>query len=289
MVLEIFRKQKYVTLQPEKSRREIPEGLWVKCSRCGEILYNKELSKNLKICEKCGYHFRLSAQERLQMILDEESFTEYDRELVSVNLLGIPEYDEKLAAAREKTGLNEAIVTGEGTIEGLRVVIAVMDAGFIMGSMGTVVGEKFVRAVENANHKKLPLVTFTASGGARMQEGILALMQMAKTTAALTRFSEDGGLYIAVITDPTTGGVSASFASVADIIITEPGALIGFAGPRVIEQTIRQKLPEGFQRAEFVRKHGFVDKIVSRAEMKAVLAKILKLHLQEDKEWPAQS
>ena len=289
MVLDIFRKQKYVTLHPETSKREIPEGLWVKCDRCGEILYNKELDKNYKVCEKCGFHFRLSSKERLDMTLDENSFREYDRELVSVNPLGIPDYSEKLATAMEKTGLNEAIVTGEGTIDGQRVVIAVMDSRFIMGSMGAVLGEKFTRAVESAMEKNIPFLAFTASGGARMQEGLLSLMQMAKTTAALARLDMAGGLYISVLTDPTTGGVSASFASVADIIIAEPGALIGFAGPRVIEQAIRQKLPEGFQRAEFVRQHGFVDKIISRPQMKLFLAKLLKLHRQEEKICPAQS
>ena len=289
MVLDIFRKQKYVTLHPETAKREIPEGLWVKCDRCGEILYNKELDKNYKVCEKCGFHFRLSSKERLQMTLDEDSFTEYDRELVSLNPLGIPDYSEKLAATREKTELNEAIVTGEGTIDGQRVVIAVMDSRFIMGSMGAVLGEKFTRAVESAIEKNIPFLAFTASGGARMQEGLLSLLQMAKTTAALARLDMTGGLYISVLTDPTTGGVSASFASVADIIIAEPGALIGFAGPRVIEQAIRQKLPEGFQRAEFVRQHGFVDKIISRSQMKSFLAKLLKLHRQEEKICPEQS
>ncbi|ACV61720.1 acetyl-CoA carboxylase, carboxyl transferase, beta subunit [Desulfofarcimen acetoxidans DSM 771] len=282
MVLDIFRKQKYVTLHPE-TKREIPEGLWVKCDRCGEILYNKELDKNFKVCEKCGFHFRLSSRERLQMTIDENSFNEFDSELISVNPLGIADYSEKLVVAREKTELNEAIVTGEGAIEGQRVVLAIMDARFIMGSMGAVVGEKFTRAVETAIEKGLPFLAFTASGGARMQEGLLSLMQMAKTTAALAKLDLSGGLYISVMTDPTTGGVSASFASAADIIVAEPGALIGFAGPRVIEQTIRQKLPEGFQRAEFVRQHGFVDKIVSRQQMKSFLAKLLRLHRQEEK------
>jgi acetyl-CoA carboxylase carboxyl transferase subunit beta len=282
LVLDIFRKQKYVTLHPE-TKREIPEGLWVKCDRCGEILYNKELDKNFKVCEKCGFHFRLSSRERLQMTIDENSFNEFDSELISVNPLGIADYSEKLVVAREKTELNEAIVTGEGAIEGQRVVLAIMDARFIMGSMGAVVGEKFTRAVETAIEKGLPFLAFTASGGARMQEGLLSLMQMAKTTAALAKLDLSGGLYISVMTDPTTGGVSASFASAADIIVAEPGALIGFAGPRVIEQTIRQKLPEGFQRAEFVRQHGFVDKIVSRQQMKSFLAKLLRLHRQEEK------
>ena len=283
MVLEIFRKPKYVTVRPEGvkegEKRDIPEGLWVKCSRCNEILYNKELDKNHKVCHKCNFHFRLTSRERIRLTLDEGSFTEYDLGLTTLNPLDFPNYSEKMDKAQESTGLKEAVVTGEGTIEGLPVIIGVMDSHFIMGSMGSVVGEKITRAVEKALEKKLPLIIFATSGGARMQEGILSLMQMAKTSAALARFDQAGLLFISIVTDPTTGGVTASFASLGDIIIAEPGALIGFTGPRVIEQTIRQKLPEGFQKAEFMRQHGMIDMIVSRSQMKETLAQILSLHM----------
>ncbi|MFZ5598707.1 MAG: acetyl-CoA carboxylase, carboxyltransferase subunit beta [Bacillota bacterium] len=282
MVLEFFRKPKYVTVRPEGAqdgeKRDIPEGLWVKCTRCNEILYNKELDKNFKVCQKCNFHFRLNAKERIRMTLDEDSFLEFDNELTTVNPLHFPNYPEKLAAAQEASGLREAVVTGRGTIEGVPVVIGIMDSHFIMGSMGSVVGEKIARAIEQAIEKKLPVIIFSTSGGARMQEGILSLMQMAKTSAALAKLDEAGLLFISVITDPTTGGVTASFASLGDIIIAEPGALVGFTGPRVIEQTIRQKLPEGFQKAEFMRQHGMVDMIVSRPQLKETLANILLLH-----------
>jgi len=282
LVLEIFRKPKYVTVRPETARdsekRDIPEGLWVKCTRCNEILYTKELEKNFKVCQKCNFHFRLGARERIRMTLDEGSFKEYDNELTTVNPLNFPNYSEKVAAAQEATGLKEAVVTGEGTIDGFPVVVGIMDSHFIMGSMGSVVGEKIARSIERAIEKKLPVIIFSTSGGARMQEGILSLMQMAKTAAALAKLDEAGLLFVSVLTDPTTGGVTASFASLGDVIIAEPGALIGFTGPRVIEQTIRQKLPEGFQRAEFMRQHGMVDMIVNRPQMKETLAKILSLH-----------
>lgn len=280
MDLDIFKKQKYSIVNPELDIHEIPEGVWVKCFNCNEILYNKELDKNFKVCQKCGFHFRLNSQERLKMTLDEGSFRELDNGVLPVNPFDLPDYENKLAQARKNTGLNEAVVTGEGTIEGLPVMVAVMDAYFMMASMGTVVGEKITRAIEAALAAKKPLIIFSASGGARMQEGILSLMQMAKTVAALTRLAEAGILYITILTDPTTGGVSASFAAVGDIIIAEPGALIGFAGPRVIEQTIRQKLPDGFQRAEFLKQHGFVDVIVPRSQMKPTLARLLDLHLR---------
>ncbi|MCL6638848.1 MAG: acetyl-CoA carboxylase, carboxyltransferase subunit beta [Firmicutes bacterium] len=285
MVLDgIFRKHRNTVVNPETDVHEIPEGVWVKCSNCNEILYNKELEKNHKVCQKCGFHFRVPARERLKMTLDEGSFREMDAGYLPVNPFNLADYGNKLAQARKTTGLNEAVVTGEGTIEGFPTVVAVMDAGFMMGSMGTVVGEKITRAVEAAISGKKPLIIFSASGGARMQEGILSLMQMAKTVAALTRLAEAGILYISVLTDPTTGGVSASFAAIGDIVIAEPGALIGFAGPRVIEQTIRQKLPEGFQRAEFLKQHGFVDIIVPRAQMRPTLAKLLDLHIKGEKE-----
>lgn len=277
MVLELFKKPKYVTIRQE-GKREIPEGLWVKCPRCEEIVYNKDLLKNLKVCPKCGFHFRLTAAERLDFTLDEGSFVEYDADLVADNPLDFPGYPEKLAEARQVTGLAEAIITGEGTIAGHRTIIGVMDPRFIMASMGAAVGEKIVRAVERACERRLPLIIFVASGGARMQEGVVALLQMARTAAAIKRLDDAGLLYIPVLTDPTTGGVSASFGMLGDIILAEPGALIGFTGPRVIEQTIKQKLPEGFQRAEFLQEHGMIDLVVPRSKMRETLARILKLH-----------
>jgi len=281
IIFELFKRSKYFTVRQEP-RREIPEGLWIKCNVCGEILYTRELERNLKVCQKCGYHFRLSSGERLQLTLDPGSFVEYDNDLLSEDPLDFPQYSEKLEAAREATGLNEAVVTGEGSIGGHRVVIGVLDSRFIMGSMGVVVGEKVARAVEGALEKRLPLVIFSASGGARMQEGILSLMQMAKTAAVLARFDREGQLFVSVLTDPTMGGVSASFAFLGDIILAEPGAHIGFTGPRVIEQTIRQKLPEGFQRAEFLKEHGFIDAVVPRHQMRETLARILSLHRREE-------
>ncbi len=280
-MLEIFKRQRqrYVTVNP--GSREMPDGLWVKCPRCNEIRFTGELGKQLKVCEKCGYHFRLSAPERIKITIDEGTFSEWDRDMMPVNPFGSSEYTDKLARACQNTGMNEAVVTGEGKLGGHRVVVAVMDTRFMMASMGTVVGEKITRAIEGARKKRLPLIIFAASGGARMQEGVLSLMQMAKTCAALSAFSEEGLLYISVLTDPTTGGVSASFAFLGDIILAEPGALIGFAGPRVIEQTIRQKLPEGFQRAEFLRQHGFIDAVVPRPRLKSTLAQILDLHRSE--------
>ncbi|TEB11417.1 Acetyl-coenzyme A carboxylase carboxyl transferase subunit beta [Pelotomaculum sp. FP] len=283
MVLEFFRKQKYIAVQPEPVSRDIPEGIWVKCSRCNEIIFSKELDKNCKVCQKCGFHFRASAYERIAMTLDEGTFKEMDTDMLPVNPFKSAEYEEKLQAARKKSGLNEAVVTGEGGLQGFQVVIVVMDSNYMMASMGTVAGEKIARAIEAAAEGQKPLIIFSASGGARMQEGILSLMQMAKTVAALDKLEKAGQLYISVLTDPTTGGVSASFAALGDIIIAEPGALIGFAGQRVIEQTIRQKLPEGFQRAEFLKSHGFVDMIVARTELKSTLAKILELHLRGEK------
>jgi acetyl-CoA carboxylase carboxyl transferase subunit beta len=283
LVLEFFRKQKYIAVQPEAVSRDIPEGTWVKCSHCNEIIFNKELERNFKVCQKCGFHFRATAYERIAMTLDEGTFREMDADLQPVNPYRLAEYEEKLKAARKKSGLNEAVVTGEGDLQGFPVVIVVMDSNYMMASMGTVVGEKITRAIETAAEKQKTLLIFSASGGARMQEAILSLMQMAKTVAALDKLEKAGQLYISILTDPTTGGVSASFAPLGDIIIAEPGALIGFAGQRVIEQTIRQKLPEGFQRAEFLKSHGFVDMIVARTELNATLAKILELHLRREK------
>ena len=277
--MSIFKKKKYITIKADSDKKaDIPEGLWVKCTRCGAIVYTKELKKNYKICLKCGFHFRMTAEERIDMICDKDTFVEFNSNIVSVDPLGFPGYKEKLKLCKEKSGLNEAVITGKGSIDGHEVVLAVMDPNFIMGSMGSVVGEKITLAIETALADKKPLVIFTASGGARMQEGMLSLMQMAKTASALSRLHDAGILYIAVLTDPTTGGVTASFASLGDIIIAEPEALIGFAGPRVIEQTIKQKLPQGFQRAEFMLQHGFIDMIVERKELKNKLANILSLH-----------
>lgn len=282
MVLDAFRKQKNVAAQSESEKRDIPEDIWSKCGKCGEILLNKDLLKNYKVC-KCGFHFRLTAPERLQMTLDGGSFSEMDAGIIPVNPFELSDYANKLVEARNKSGLNEAVVYGEGTVNKIPVVIVVMDTNFMMASMGTVVGEKITRAIEYAAAAGKPLVIFSASGGARMQEGILSLMQLAKTVEALGRLSDAGQLYITVVTDPTTGGVSASFAALGDIILAEPESMIGFTGPRVIEQTIRQTLPEGFQRAEFFKQHGFIDKIVPRPQMKDTLAKLLELHLQGEK------
>lgn len=277
LVLELFKKPKYVTVRQDE-KKEMPEGLWVKCPRCALIIYKKDMAKNLYVCIKCGYHFRLGVEERLSLTLDESSFLEYDAELVANNPLDFPGYPEKLAEMRQHTGLHEAVVTGEGSIMGHRTVIGVMDSRFIMASMGAAVGEKITRAIERAYERRLPLVLFIASGGARMQEGMIALMQMAKTAAAIKHIDSAGLLYVAVLTDPTTAGVSASFAMLGDIILAEPGALIGFTGPRVIEQTIKQKLPDGFQTAEFLQQHGMIDLVVPRDKMRETLARILMLH-----------
>jgi len=260
---------------PEKAEEPgIPEGLWRKCNKCCQ----EDVRSNHFICPKCKGYFRLHAYQRIEMAADEGTFEEWDKEMEFKNPLDFPGYDKKVAAAREKTGLSEAIVTGCCEMNGQKTVIGVCDARFIMSSMGHVMGEKIARAVERATKEKLPVIIFACSGGARMQEGIVSLMQMAKTSAALKRHHKAGQLFISVLTDPTTGGVTASFAMLGDIILAEPFALIGFAGPRVIEQTIGQKLPEGFQRAEFLLEHGFIDKIVPREEMKETLADILRLH-----------
>lgn len=249
-----------------------------KCPNCKEILLSKELYQNAKVCPKCNYHFRLTAWERIAQIVDEGTFMELNADVSSKNILQFPMYEEKLAQAMEASNLKEAVITGVGCIEGKKVVLGVMDSHFMMASMGTVVGDKICLAIEHAIDHRLPLIIFTASGGARMQEGILSLMQMAKTSALIKKMDQEGLLYIAVLTDPTTGGVTASFASLGDIIIAEPNALIGFAGPRVIEQTIGKKLPEGFQRSEFLLEKGFIDLIVSRKELKSTLAKLIALH-----------
>ncbi|AOL35447.1 acetyl-CoA carboxylase subunit beta [Geobacillus thermoleovorans] len=272
------KKKKYAPLPSEQARHEVPEGVMTKCPQCKKIMYTKELIKNLRVCLSCGYHHPMPARERIASLLDDGSFREYDADMISVNPLGFPGYIEKLEEDRRKSGLNEAVVTGEGALDGHPLVIAVMDSSFRMGSMGSVVGEKITRAVERAREQQMPFLIFTASGGARMQEGVLSLMQMAKTSAALKRFSNDGGLFISVMTHPTTGGVSASFASLGDYNFAEPGALIGFAGRRVIEQTVREELPNDFQTAEFLLKHGQLDAVIHRHELKETLAVVLDLH-----------
>lgn len=255
---------------------DIPHGLFEKCSRCGNIIYTQDFIENFYTCPNCKYPFRIGPRERLSMVIDKGSFTEWDTTMDMSNPLNFPGYEEKLKATREATSLEEAVITGQGTIHDVPVAIGVMGAKFMMGSMGYVVGEKITRLVEGATEKNLPLILFCCSGGARMQEGIVSLMQMAKTSQALKRHDEKGLLYISVLTDPTTGGVMASFAMLGDIILAEPEALIGFAGPRVIEQTIRQKLPDGFQKAEYLLEHGFIDRIVKRSTMKQLLYALVR-------------
>ena len=260
------------------SRPEVPEGLLRKCNKCGAAIIAEDVKQGYYICPKCGGYFRVHAYRRIQMVIDEGTFEEWNQDLIGGNPVNYKGYPEKVQALQEKTGLKEAVVTGKGKINGRDTVIAVCDGRFLMASMGWAVGEKITRAVERATEEKLPIIIFACSGGARMQEGITSLMQMAKTSAALERHSKAGLLYVSVLTEPTTGGVTASFALLGDIILAEPGALIGFAGPRVIEQTLRQKLPKGFQRAEFLVEHGFVDDIVRRENLKETLGKILEIH-----------
>lgn len=278
MLKDIFsKKKKYATIN-KSDEQDVPEGLMVKCPSCKKIYYRKELEKNLLVCLNCDYHHQMTAYERIEALIDEGTFEEWDKDLISENPLQFPGYLEKLQKDIEKTGINEAVVTGKGQINGFPTAIAVMDAHFRMGSMGSVVGEKIARAIENANEEQIPFIIFTASGGARMQEGVLSLMQMSKTSIALERFSRAGGLYISYMTHPTTGGVSASFASLGDYNFAEPGALIGFAGRRIIEQTIREKLPDDFQTAEFLFKHGQLDRVIHRKDMKEILTNILDIH-----------
>ncbi len=270
-----FKKGKDVTAE---KKVKVPEGLWVKCDSCREIIYKKEIDKNLKICPKCNYHFRISALERIQLLIDEGSFFEIDKGLSSADPLGFIDklsYRERLDESRKKSELEEAALSGEATIEGYPVIVVIMDFSFMGGSMGSVVGEKVVRAAETALEMKKPLVTVASSGGARMQEGIFSLMQMARVSAAISRMNDQGGLYISVLSDPTFGGVTASFAMLGDVIIAEPRSLIGFAGPRVIEQTIKQQLPEDFQRAEFLLDHGMIDMVVHRKDLKKTLGQII--------------
>lgn len=266
----------YISLREVKP--EVPEGLLKKCNKCGGAIIAEDVKQGFYICPKCGSYFRVHAYRRIEMVTDENSFEEWDKGLSTRNPLDYKGYEEKLAGLKEKTGLDEAVITGKARINGTDVVIGVCDGRFLMASMGEVVGEKIARAVERATKEKLPVILFACSGGARMQEGITSLMQMAKTSAALKRHSDAGQLYISVLTDPTTGGVTASFAMLGDVILAEPKALIGFAGPRVIEQTIGQKLPKGFQRSEFLLEHGFIDGIVERFELKSTLSQIIELH-----------
>ena len=261
--------------QKKKNKVDIPIGKWVKCDNCKEIIYKETVRENLSICPYCGHYFRMHINKRLEMIADVGTYKRFDLNIETSNPLGLEDYPKKLKTLKEKTGIDEAVAAGTCKINGEKVVICIMDSGFLMGSMGAVVGEKITYAIEQAIEQRLPIIIFTVSGGARMQEGIVSLMQMAKTTAALTKLDEAGLLYISVLTDPTYGGVTASFASLGDIILAEPGAMIGFAGQRVIKQTIGEGLPEGFQTAEFLLEHGFIDKIVERKDLKDTLYKLI--------------
>ncbi|MFA9397080.1 MAG: acetyl-CoA carboxylase, carboxyltransferase subunit beta [Clostridiaceae bacterium] len=283
---ELFKKNRYITLnenntvnKPINSEKpQVPSGMWIKCNNCGASIYSNDLQDNSHVCKLCNYNFRLGAKDRIDMIADKGSVVEFNENITSVNPLDYPGYMEKIEKLKDKTGLNEAVVTVTCKINGKYTNLAVMDSNFIMASMGSAVGEKITRAIEKSIEFRIPLIIFTASGGARMQEGMYSLLQMAKTTSALAKLNQEGILYVSVLTDPTTGGVTASFASVADIILAEPGATIGFAGRRVIENTIKQELPDEFQKSEFLLKKGFVDKIVKRQDLKAVLGDILELH-----------
>jgi len=273
----LFGKPKYTIVRLKK--REIPDGLWTKCEACSEVLYNKTLEENLKVCPKCNYHFVLSARERAGFLLDKDTFEESDADLQSadpLNFKGPKTYAEKLKQDQAATGLKDAVITGESLLDGKKILIAITDSRFIMGSMGSVVGEKITRSIERATKQKLPVIIVSGSGGgARMYEGMFSLMQMAKTSAALAYHHEAKLPYISVLTNPTMAGVMASFAGLGDVIIAEPKALIGFTGPRVIEQTIRQKLPPGFQRSEFLLEHGLIDMIVHRKDLKATISQLL--------------
>ncbi len=277
---ERLAKFKKTILNKEDSARsvDIPEGLFVKCEACGNAVYQRVLDQNDGICPHCGYHFKIGARRRIDLVVDPGTFREMDADISSENPLGMPEYEEKLAAGKKSAGMPEAFLSGTAAIAGRTVAIGVLDSAFMMGSMGSAVGEKVTRLIEAATAQRLPLVIFSASGGARMQEGILSLMQMAKTSGALSRFRDAGLLYISVLTNPTTGGVAASFASLGDVNIAEKSSLIGFAGPRVIKQTIRQELPEGFQTEPFQLKHGAVDLVASRKELRVLIARLLQFH-----------
>ena len=279
-----FKKSKAPIALVESKKVQMPEGLWTKCKNCEEIIYSKEIERNLNVCPKCDYHFRISARERIALVIDEGTFTETDAKMSSIDFLKFKDskkYSDRLKAAFQKNGDGDAVITGSGLMNDQEVVVAVFDFAFLGGSMGSVVGEKVTRAIELGLEKKAPVLIFSSSGGARMQESILSLMQMAKSSAALAKLKKAGIPFISVLTDPTTGGVTASFAMLGDLNVAEPKALIGFAGPRVIEQTIRQQLPEGFQRSEYLLEHGMVDMIVSRQEMKEKLSQALRIFTKQ--------
>ncbi|MGN2338297.1 acetyl-CoA carboxylase, carboxyltransferase subunit beta [Clostridium cagae] len=285
MLKDLFKKSKYATVNPSaykskvvEGKPNIPSGMWTKCSNCNNMIYYEDLENNKYVCTKCNQHFRISPKERIKQIFDKDTFKEMWKSLKTNNPIDFEDYEEKINQSQSNTGSKEAVVTGVGRINDLEVACAIMDSFFMMGSMGTVVGEKITRIVEYATENNLPILIFTASGGARMQEGIFSLMQMAKISAALARHDEKGLLYITILTDPTTGGVTASFAMEGDIILSEPNTLVGFAGRRVIENTINETLPESFQKSEFLLEKGFIDSIVERKNMRAYLYKILILH-----------
>lgn len=286
--MKLFRKRPYIPIaqvpasKADDQKPIVPEGLWEKCPNCQKTIYSKDLGKD-KVCPHCAYNFRIPAYERISSIVDEGTFDEWNALMPEENPLAFPGYENKLKIAKEKTGLDEAVITGAAFINKHKVALCVMDSNFIMASMGKVVGEKLTRAFERATVEKLPIIVFTASGGARMQEGIMSLMQMAKVSVAVSNHSKAGLLYITVLTDPTTGGVTASFAMQGDIILAETGATVGFAGKRVIEQTIKAKLPEGFQTAEKVLENGFIDKIVARKDLRRALQHLLLLHAPAEK------
>ncbi len=275
-------KKRPPTAKNVKPQIDIPVGKWIKCDKCKEIVYKETVRENMSICPNCGAYFRMHINKRLEMIIDEGSYKKFDLNIDTVNPLNLEGYEQKIKTLRTKTGIPEAVSAGIGKINGEDVVICVMDSGFLMGSMGSVVGEKITYSMEKAIELNVPFIIFCTSGGARMQEGIISLMQMAKTTSAVAKMNKDGILYISVLTDPTYGGVTASFASIADIVLAEPGAMIGFAGQRVIQQTIGQSLPEGFQTAEFLLDHGFIDKIVERQNMKKTIFDLIQFHKRRD-------
>lgn len=278
MIIDKIKKRDNKVVKTKKNNVDIQIGKWLKCEECKEIVYKETVRNNLNICPNCGHYFRMHIGKRLELIIDKGTYKKFDLELEMINPLELEDYPKKIKILREKTGLDEAVSCGMGNIYGEKVIICIMDSGFLMGSMGAIVGARISYAIEQAIKQSLPLIIFTVSGGARMQEGIISLMQMAKTAATLTKLDKAGLLYISVLTDPTYGGVTASFASLGDIILAEPRAMIGFAGPRVIEQTIGETLPEGFQTAEFLLEHGFIDKIVERKDLKETLYKIIQYH-----------
>ena len=276
-----FKKTNYIQM-PGRQQPTVPEGLWIKCDACGELLYKEDVRQNRYVCYKCGKYFRISTRKRLKMVADKGSFVKWEEGIENGDPLHYPDYPEKIESLKERLKIDEAVTCGQCTIYGEKAVLCVCDGRFLMGSMGYVVGEKITRSVERATKEGLPVIIFTCSGGARMQQGMVSWMQMAKTSAAMKRQTQAGLLYVSVLTDPTTGGVTASFAMLGDIVLAEPGALVGFAGPRVIEQTIRQKLPEGFQRAEFLVQHGLIDGIVEREDLKETLARLITMHRQPE-------